>query len=63
MDWLRNAIKPMDLLIGLVGLYLLGWSINYDDMTMLDKVYVVCFVLWFVLLGVRCYLYYRRDNQ
>ena len=63
MDWLRKAIKPMDILIGLVGIYLLSCSINYDDMTTLDKVYAVCFVLWFILLGVRCYLCYRREKQ
>lgn len=59
MNWLRKAIKPMDLLIGAIGLYLFLFSIDYQAMTLIDKVYVVCFVIWAVLLIVRCYVYWK----
>ncbi|MDY4696488.1 hypothetical protein ACTQV0_08755 [Selenomonas montiformis] len=59
MNWLRKAIRPMDLLIGAIGLYLFLFSIDYQAMTLIDKVYVVCFVIWAVLLIVRCYVYWK----
>lgn len=59
MNWLRKAIRPMDLLIGAIGLYLFLFSIDYQAMTLIDKVYVVCFVIWAVLLIVRCYIYWK----
>lgn len=59
VNWLRKAIKPMDLLIGAIGLYLFLFSIDYQAMTLIDKVYVVCFVIWAVLLIVRCYVYWK----
>lgn len=59
MNWLRKAFKPMDLLIGAIGLYLFLFSIDYQAMTLIDKVYVVCFVIWAVLLIVRCYVYWK----
>lgn len=49
----------MDLLIGAIGLYLFLFSIDYQAMTLIDKVYVVCFVIWAVLLIVRCYIYWK----
>ena len=59
VNWLRKAIRPMDLLIGAIGLYLFLFSIDYQAMTLIDKVYVVCFVIWAVLLIVRCYVYWK----
>ena len=59
VNWLRKAIRPMDLLIGAIGLYLFLFSIDYQAMTLIDKVYVVCFVIWAVLLIVRCYIYWK----
>ena len=59
MNWLRKAIRPMDLLIGAIGLYLFLFSIDYQAMTLIGKVYVVCFVIWAVLLIVRCYVYWK----
>lgn len=62
MNWLRKAIRPMDLLIGAIGLYLFLFSIDYQAMTLIDKVYVVCFVIWAVLLIVRCYVYWKEKR-
>ena len=59
MDWLRKAVKPMDILIAVVGLYLLLFTIDYSNMSMLDIVYLVCFGIWFVMLAVRIYIYWK----
>lgn len=59
MDWLRKAVKPMDILIAAVGLYLLLFTIDYSNMSTLDIVYLVCFGIWFVMLAVRIYIYWK----
>lgn len=59
MDWLRKAVKPMDILIAIVGLYLLLFTIDYSNMSTLDIVYLVCFGIWFVMLAVRIYIYWK----
>ncbi|MCI7261443.1 MAG: hypothetical protein SPK53_03305 [Selenomonas sp.] len=59
MDWLRKAVKPMDILIAVVGLYLLLFTIDYSNMSTLDIVYLVCFGIWFVMLAVRIYIYWK----
>lgn len=59
MDWLRKAVKPMDILIAVVGLYLLLFTIDYSNMSTLDIVYLVCFGIWFVMLVVRIYIYWK----
>ena len=59
MDWLRKAVKPMDILIAVVGLYLLLLTIDYSNMSTLDIVYLVCFGIWFVMLAVRIYIYWK----
>ena len=59
MDWLRKAVKPMDILIAVVGLYLLLFMIDYSNMSTLDIVYLVCFGIWFVMLAVRIYIYWK----
>lgn len=59
-DWLKQAIKPMDILIGVAAIYLLVFEIDYSNMTTVDTIYVVCFIIWFVLLAVRCYIYWKK---
>ncbi len=57
MNWLHQAVKPMDLLIAVIAVYLFAFEIDYDNMSWTDKVYAACFVVWFVLLVIRCYIY------
>ena len=45
----------MDFFIAAVGLYLFLFDMNYDNMSMIDTAYAVCFSIWVVLLLVRCY--------
>lgn len=60
-NWLRQAIKPMDLLIAVVGLYLFFVELDFSNMSTVDNIYAVCFGIWFVLLVVRCYILWRKQ--
>ena len=62
MDWLKKAIKPIDVLIALAGIYLLAFKIDYQNMDTLDKVYLGCFGFWFLLLGIRCRIYWKGQQ-
>ena len=57
MNWLHQAIKPMDLLIAVIAVYLFAFEIDYSNMSWMDELYAGCFGIWFVLLAVRCYIY------
>ena len=52
----------MDILIALAGIYLLAFRIDYQNMDTLDKVYLGCFGFWFLLLGVRCRIYWKGQQ-
>ena len=62
MDWLKRAVKPMDVLIGAVGIFLFV-NMDFHNMQTVDVIYAVCFGIWFVLTAVKVGVYYRRRNE
>ncbi|SDG23877.1 hypothetical protein SAMN05216584_10366 [Selenomonas sp. WCT3] len=62
MDWLHRAVKPMDVLIAAVGLYVFVFGINYSDMSIIDTAYAVSFGIWGVLFVVRCYICWKGSK-
>ena len=38
LNWLHQAIKPMDLLIAVFAVYLFAFEIDYDNMSWADEV-------------------------
>lgn len=59
MSWLKKAVKPLDWLIAIFGIYDFGFKMDYSNMELIDKVFAVCFAIWLVLLLVRCYIYWK----
>ncbi len=62
MDWFKKAVKPMDVLIAIVGVYLFA-NMDFGNLQTIDYIYAVCFTLWFILEAVRIYIYYQRRNE
>ncbi len=62
MDWLKKAVKPMDALIAIVAVWLFA-DMDYANLQSWDYIYMVCFGIWFVLTGVKIYIYYGRRND
>jgi len=60
-DWLKQAIKPFDVFIGMAALYIL-YRTDFSHLLLVDKILLVTFAVWFVLLLVRCYIYYRKGQ-
>lgn len=59
MDWFKKAVKPMDVLIAAIGIYLFA-NMDFGNMQTIDYIYAVCFGIWFVLLIVKVYIYYQK---
>ena len=60
-DWLKQAIKPFDVFIGIAAILIL-YRMDFSHLLFVDEILLVTFALWFVLLLVRCYIYYRKGQ-
>ncbi|MDD6381959.1 MAG: hypothetical protein PUG02_01105 [Selenomonadaceae bacterium] len=60
-DWLKQAIKPFDVFIGIAAIFIL-YRMDFSHLLFVDEILLVTFALWFVLLLVRCYIYYRKGQ-
>ncbi len=57
-----KSIKVMDgLILGMAIWILMG--IDFDAMSIIDKVYLVTFTIWIVLFAVRLVLVYQRTRR
>lgn len=62
-DWIKKAVGPLDLLIAVFGIYDFTFQMDYSNLSFIDKVFMVCFAVWLVLLVVRCYIYWRGAQK
>ena len=60
-NWLQRAIKPFDIVIGMAAVYIFSQT-DFDHLLLVDEIFIVTFAIWFVLLLVRCYIYYRKGQ-
>ena len=60
-DWLKQAIKPFDVFIGIAAIFIL-YRMDFSHLLFVDEILLVTFALWFVLLLERCYIYYRKGQ-
>jgi len=56
---LIKEVKPMDWLIMILAVYLLGFKIRYHDLDTIDTVYLVTFSLWLVMFVIRLYFIHK----
>ncbi|MFV0635722.1 hypothetical protein [Mitsuokella sp.] len=59
-SWLKQAIKPMDIMIGIAAVYIF-YATDFDNMSTFDLIFIVTFAIWFVLTLARCVIYYRKS--
>lgn len=57
--FLRQEIKPMDWLIIVLAVLLMGFKIDYGNLSTIDIVYFVTFGLWLIMFAVRLYFLSR----
>lgn len=59
-NWLRKAIQPMDVLIGIAAIYIF-YATDFDNLSTFDMIFLVTFAIWLVLTLARCVIYFRKS--
>ena len=62
LDIIKKSLKPFDYLI-LIAAVILFTNLDYNNLGMIDKIYMVTFVIWFVLLLTRVYIIYQGGRN
>ena len=61
LEILKKAFDKFDVLIILAAIFLLP-QFDYDNLSMLDKIYIASFALWTVTTLIRLYIVYRNEK-
>lgn len=63
-DFLKKAFDKFDILIILAAVFLFG-HFDYDNLSLIDKLYMASFAAWGVMKGIRVYILFcnERDNN
>lgn len=59
---LRKAFDKSDALIILVAIFLFV-HFDYDNLSLLDKIYMASFAFWTVAKFIRLYIVYKNEQQ
>ena len=57
----KKAFDKIDGLITLAAIFLFA-HFDYDNLSMLDKIYIASFGLWTVMKLIRLYIIYRNEK-
>lgn len=61
LEVLKKAMNIFDLFILAAAAYLLT-SYDYSNLSVLNIVYIVVFVMWLVMFFVRIYIVYKKNG-
>lgn len=62
LKMLRKAFDKFDLLIVLAAILLFS-HFDYDNLSMLDKIYSVSFAFWAVTKLIQLYIVYKNEKK
>ena len=62
LDVIKKSLKPFDYLI-LIAALIMFTNFDYNNLNLIDKIYIATFVIWFIMLAVRVYIIYRGEND
>ncbi len=58
-DVLKEILRPFDCLILVAAVFLFS-KMNYDNLEIVDIIYIATFTLWFAMLIIRGVITYNR---
>ena len=58
----KKAFDKFDGLIILAAVFLFG-HFNYDDLSLLDKIYIASFAFWGITKLIRFYIVYKNEKK
>ena len=59
---IKKSMGTFDWLIFIAAFYMFS-HFDYSNLDMVEIVYIVTFVLWFVMLGARIFITYRGKGE
>jgi len=62
LEILKKAMNLIDVLILAAAAFLLT-SYDYSNLSTLNIVYIVSFVLWLIMLAARIYIVYKKEAK
>lgn len=62
LELLKKAMNIFDVPILLAAAFIL-FRLDYSNLDVSDIVYIVVFILWLIMLGVRILVVYKRDAK
>lgn len=62
LDILKKAFDKIDVLIILAAVFLFS-HFDYDNLSMLDKIYSASFAFWGVTKLIRLYIVYKNERK
>ena len=61
LEIIKKTVGTLDYMILIIAIYMLGWHLDYSNLDIVQTVYLVSFVLWFVMLAARIFILYRNE--
>lgn len=61
LEVLKRAVSIFDALIIAAAVFLFS-KMDYENLTLFNKIYIVVFVLWFLMLIVRIFIVYKNGE-
>ena len=61
LEILKKTFDKFDGLIILAAIFLFS-HFDYDNLSLLDKIYIASFGAWAVMKGVRVYITYKKEK-
>ena len=62
LELLKKAFDKFDALIILAAVFLFV-HFDYDNLSLLDKIYIASFAFWSVMKIIRLYIIYNNDKK
>ncbi len=62
LELLKKAFDKSDVLIILAAVLLLG-HMDYDNLSIIDKIYIASFAFWTVMKLIRLYITYTNERD
>ena len=59
LDVLKQSLKPFDFLILIAAVFLFS-KFDYDNLAIIDIIYIISFTLWFIMMFIKIYILYRK---
>ena len=61
LEVLKKSVSILDAFI-LIAAAFMFFGMDYENLTTSEKIYIVGFGLWLIMLGIRIFIIYKNDG-